>query len=432
MGNAQAVMELMHDSNFTEIVRRAKSTSPLWEEFQTHPMPQGYTALEAWSVLTAMRRQTANVFPYPSYIFAEGPTEIWYDVNDTMRLLISEMQTTMRMADDVPADSQAGRFLSLKNIGSDLASALECDGCPVDVARAYDIIARGSIPATPEEQVLGNAFGILRKAHRYAKRSFSPWMFDDIQDMLEQGSGSLDVQPRIPQASCTTIYKRMSDEETIERFCAILNDLSSGKQGDALAGFLLLAGIFRDISPLPRWNNVAILAMRHIFFAKMHMELLCNVPFGALCLRWERGERVAGVPYDWTSCNPDCGEGNDMSIHVQCYLQILHDALDSFVAELLRERSMEKPLDAAVAQLKALNHRQQSVLREIAGENDHAPMSIDAHMKVFGIAYSTARADLLALADAGYLVMETRGKKMLFSARPHLRETLLGTVVERS
>jgi Fic family protein len=68
-----------------------------------------------------------------------------------------------------------------------------------------------------------------------------------------------------------------------------------------------------------------------------------------------------------------------------------------------------------------LNQRQRAILARALRVPD-AEFNIRYHKRNHNVAYTTARRDLLELADKGYLSMEQRGKAFIFAAAPKLQE----------
>jgi Fic family protein len=88
----------------------------------------------------------------------------------------------------------------------------------------------------------------------------------------------------------------------------------------------------------------------------------------------------------------------------------LHDYLASKTEELQRtERLLRGPLQ------KVLNHRQVALITHALKNPNHL-YDIQSHQTSHGIAYQTARTDLLGLEDLGLLVKFKRGKAFVFQS----------------
>lgn len=68
-----------------------------------------------------------------------------------------------------------------------------------------------------------------------------------------------------------------------------------------------------------------------------------------------------------------------------------------------------------------LNHRQRTILGR-ALRLPEATFFIDYHRRSYGVAYSTARADLVGLVDRGYMRVQRNGHAYVFTAAPGLRQ----------
>jgi Fic family protein len=68
-----------------------------------------------------------------------------------------------------------------------------------------------------------------------------------------------------------------------------------------------------------------------------------------------------------------------------------------------------------------LNHRQQALLTHALQHVGHT-YTIEEHRSLQGVAYATARADLLTLVERGWFEQDKQGKTMIFRALPDLEQ----------
>ncbi len=118
-------------------------------------------------------------------------------------------------------------------------------------------------------------------------------------------------------------------------------------------------------------------------------------------------------------------DGNDLTyfiVHqaevIQRAVGALHDYVDQKTASL---KAVEKYLRG----LSDLNHRQQSLLAHALRHPD-TRYTIEGHKSSNGVAYQTARTDLLDLAERGLLVTSKTGKALVFRTVSDLQEKLSG------
>jgi Fic family protein len=73
---------------------------------------------------------------------------------------------------------------------------------------------------------------------------------------------------------------------------------------------------------------------------------------------------------------------------------------------------------------RALFYHRQRALLSRARKDSEAVFTIGSHRSSHNVAYATARSDLLALAERGYLVQVRRGRSFEFLPAPGIRERL--------
>jgi Fic family protein len=105
--------------------------------------------------------------------------------------------------------------------------------------------------------------------------------------------------------------------------------------------------------------------------------------------------------------------------HARAIARCRHELRDYIAAqqqELARARRM-------FAADQALNHRQHALLMH-AVSHPGATYTIEGHQTSQGVAYATARADLLDLAERGYLERRKSGNRFIFTAGAKLNESM--------
>jgi Fic family protein len=95
----------------------------------------------------------------------------------------------------------------------------------------------------------------------------------------------------------------------------------------------------------------------------------------------------------------------------------LHTFLDRKAAEI---REVEDLVRGSRALRAELNSRQLDLLTH-ALKQVRAEYTVESHRRAHGVAYATARADLLALARRGLLEQRKRGRAFVFVAPEDLR-----------
>jgi Fic family protein len=174
----------------------------------------------------------------------------------------------------------------------------------------------------------------------------------------------------------------------------------------------------RQWLPLPDWNgNVASLLYR-LYCLKHQYPVLAYLPFSRVLLDWEEGS--IGPPHVISSELPrqyvDEHGDEDHTPGITLALQLAHHELLQLLNYTRLRKQRDERVLASLQNDPSLNHRQRSILSRAVRHPD-AEFSIRYHRSNHSVAYATARADLLALVDKGYLIQQKRQKAFVF--RPH-------------
>jgi Fic family protein len=124
-------------------------------------------------------------------------------------------------------------------------------------------------------------------------------------------------------------------------------------------------------------------------------------------------------------------DGNDLTYFILHQAKVisraierLHEYIDTKIQELT---SVEAVLKSGAG----LNYRQEALIAH-ALRNPGARYTIEAHRNSHNIAYETARGDLVALANIGWLEMRKAGKAFLFSAPPDISSRIRAHCSQKS
>lgn len=112
-------------------------------------------------------------------------------------------------------------------------------------------------------------------------------------------------------------------------------------------------------------------------------------------------------------------DGNDLTYFVAYQLRVICLSLLALEKYLDRKQKEIKEADARIRDSAWMNHRQRALIAHALRHPTHQ-YSIESHKNSHKVAYATARADLLALAEREMLEQHKQGKKMVFVPHPQL------------
>lgn len=116
-------------------------------------------------------------------------------------------------------------------------------------------------------------------------------------------------------------------------------------------------------------------------------------------------------------------DGNDLTYFVVHQLEVIRRAVEDLNRWLGRKAAQARQLDRLLARSADFNHRQRAVLAH-AVRHPGARYTIRSHRRSHGVAYDTARTDLLELAKLDLLVKWREGRTFAFGAPENLEKRL--------
>jgi hypothetical protein len=111
------------------------------------------------------------------------------------------------------------------------------------------------------------------------------------------------------------------------------------------------------------------------------------------------------------------GDEFDFTLYVATVIHLTRIELNATEAAIRRTMAGQETMARALAANRRVNHRQRAVISAALSEPDTV-FRIDTHRQLHRVAYATARADLLGLADLGFLnpVRQVgRGRALVFA-----------------
>ncbi len=114
---------------------------------------------------------------------------------------------------------------------------------------------------------------------------------------------------------------------------------------------------------------------------------------------------------------------NDLTYFLLHQSEVIRNAIGNLHDYIARKTREARDTAKVLRDLRHLNHRQQALIGH-ALRHPATTYTIEGHQKSHGVAYNTARTDMLSLADQGLLLQGKSGKKMVFYAQDDLLRVL--------
>lgn len=441
------VIGLLRNTEFTEVAQEAVRDYLSPSELERKQAPGGLTGRELREVLLAIRRLGATTFPIP----AIPGGKFWYSVTlegrHCLRTIERHCRSDSRLHQMVQRRT-GQRFLVISQIKESIATC-QTDGVEADAAQLERMLQEGDAPKSAAGRLVKNTYEMLGELQSLVGEDFSPdlirYLFErtthrvSISD-IKRASGHLRGAPCIfreftrayrPRGAWPNRgYADSHAEEVLSQIC----DYANGKTGDprepvAVRGCMLLAamGCWR---PLPDFNATVARHMLTLLSVKQDFPVLGYLPISAMMRRWSLGQMAPGtVRYSRIESRPASADGIDGTAEILVHLQLTVATINELQAHIQATKEEDEGLSNTLCKARRLNYRQRDILSR-ALQCPDAEFTLREHRLAHRTVYSTARADLLELAEMGLLLKRTRGQAFVFSPAPDLHSRLSHNLAE--
>ncbi len=408
----EAVRDLMSDDRFIALRRKADQGIFLWPDMRRERMPEGYSDEQAWELLTLVRRQTAVQLPWNAFCTKKRNGRSWFSNSRALTERLARLDATM--ADGAALSASLLRHRGAVEVqawgGRDVEAALAADG------------AVGSAPGE-REALLGNLAGVLAESDAYAASPLTPATVRDIHQRLARGTEGLQLAPgrRFVSIDPTTRYDER--DYTLHVICQMASGELSGREFHPALRVINICWLMLSARPFPSLNALTELAVRRVCLRRLGFQALSLVPLLRMNLDWASGTRPIQRGFSEFMDDVDhyfCDYTPFFLLTLEMMLEGV-DGLEKTVEDLERR---EADIDDALIDAH-LNHRQRAIVLNAINEPDR-PQRIDAHRKLYRVAYATARKDFLDLVEAGYLRQAVEGRAFSFYPSRRLVDSLKG------
>ena len=416
---------LAGDPRVAALLKANSQSHITWDRFLAMPLPEDTPPTVAWRNLKVLNRAMGIHFPIPD-LFGN---EYWYfrthEIADIEALIQCACASDSRLARTL--EMTRSRSVVVKSRIDETLAGAQLDGLSVSLDDTREMIQLERVPRTANERLIRNTLDTMKDLERYVDEPFSGELFLHLRELLLDGVASNELRHARPRLGVITEEFADADvashsEMQMQHIADYLNHLTGEIHDHAVVRALLTPDLFRAYRPLPDVNSQVGRLVFMLYTMKRGMPVLGLVSISKQKLLWEDGllDRHAAIPpnifFDDAS-----RRGSDLTGWTTLSLQLARLALQELVDDIRKMEERDNGVRALLQSDIEINHRQRTVLGR-ALRNPDAEFRIAYHKTRHNVAYATARADLLDLAERGYLEMHYDGRAMTFRGRPGLSQ----------
>lgn len=418
-----AVSDLLSRNDLLDFVQEAVDESFSRADFDRLRMPEGTSSQTMWDFVEFVRRAGCGRVVCGKDRGCDHMGS-WYALTNSLSSRIARIEHRVRPQGSLTVHFRryieaSGYYAPLLD---EVAFVLGMDGVRVemtDLRRIARGIAGGGFVSSAlhgEERLMAFVLEVLAGMDGYASElSDAPVGCDCVASLYERlDAAACEVSPRDaarhPEAPCYSICDLFGS--------AFLSDILTTRSSLDVSPVMFVLFCSDNCwhkAVFPRWNATMELLVRSLLLTVYGMPIFRYVPLAKPYYRWETAAETphGGVPYG--QCMSSSRFGVDMTPLFSQMLAFVEVGLDGMAHYVKDCADRVSELRGMIATSQMLNHRQKALLAELL-DNPAQPTTATAYEVRFGIAASTAYADLHKLESLGLIQASLDGKSAVFRA----------------
>jgi Fic family protein len=403
-----------------------------WDELRRRTPPEGLDHQEWWIAVTFARLGTLQELPLLNkqgkpFVFAT-PGLVMLDLHHIDRDAAGRIQSST----SAPLQGDSQRFL-LSSLIEEAVTSSQLEGAATTRKVAAAMLRSGRRPRDHDERMIFNNYRAMTHLRELRAEPLTPERVLELHRMLTEHTlenpedagryrQSDDVQV-VDVRDNTALHVPPSWQELPERMrrlCAFANaDADSQPFVHPVLRAILLHFMVGYDHPFADGNGRTARALFYWAMARSGYWLMEYSSISHI-LRKAPAEYIRAYLHTET-------DKNDTTYFLLHQLHTIRQAIAALHEYVTRKSNEQQETERMLAGSSALrgrfNHRQLALLNH-ALRNVGEGYRMDAHQRSHGVAYQTARTDLLLLEESGLLERTRQGNAFVFHAPADLRDRL--------
>lgn len=403
-----------------------------WNTIRRLNPPEGLTSEEWWFAIKTARRSELRPIPLDDTYGKEFGYTIPDDMLRMLRLVDLELGGSLSLSGDATTPEHRDRLVR-SSLEEEAITSSQLEGAATTRRVAKDMIRSGRPPRDESERMILNNFRLMERIRGLASAPLTPGLVIELQRIATEGTLALDLQGlRQPdrdddvavydRGGGTVLHQPPPAAELPRRLDAMCTFANAGEErGRFLHPVLRAIALHFWLGydhPFVDGNGRTARALFYWSMLRQGFWLVEFLPISRL-LRQAPSRYARSFLYTET-------DGNDLTYFFLSQLSVLERALvDSLDYRQRKHRELQET-KALLRPVSGLNHRQLALLNHALRHPDQT-YTIKRHQATHGVAYPTARKDLLDLVDQRILdrrQLQRQGREFVFTVSLNLGERL--------
>lgn len=417
--NGAAALQLVSTPEFADIWKQLNDRFVSRSEFNAMPMPAGASADDVWAITRDLLKGAGTTLNHPAWFSKDAEESMWYYTPKFMEDRIRSIQQRTANGSDLGININKFKSIPLcfSLMADELQSVLADDNIPLDRDQLQRVFLHGRPPLSPEERIAANLRQLYIDLDEFKDRPIDRPLIERLYERLAENVGkAFPASSHLDDAIVN--WELFTPDYVLDRICRFADGTASPDFIHPVFVGFEIRRFFVDYLPLPMLNACVCHVLRTLYYDKQDCSVMEFIPASAI----ERS--FANADMDIAARTELMAQRyRDSGVDATWFHEVMTEAYDQAISSL--EQRMAAFVENRAKQRKAintmsvLNSRQKDVLLLFL-KSPEATVTIAAHRTRHDVTYSTAREDLLALEQLGFVHMRINGRAYEYTVGPRL------------
>jgi Fic family protein len=404
----------------TEIQSLIEKTDLLyyyWDKVRSQPLPPEFDKEEVWAFIRFRRNMNSSFSPIND---VNGkPFTFWLtdDIQNNLHLIDQSTSGNIALCDP-GVDKRASAKYVVASLMEEAITSSQIEGAVATIKEAKKMLLEKRTPKNISEQMIYNNYLTMQSLKKISKSDLSFKVLLDLHvSITKETLDSKEEEGRFrtdaDNISVATNYNEVlftppKASEIENRLAALIqfaNDKIDKPFIHPVIKAIMLHFWMAYIHPFTDGNGRVARALFYWYLLKHDYWLFEYTSISKTILK--RTSKYANA-YLYSE-----NDDNDLTYFINFHVRVIMESIDDLKQHIQEEREKNRRIGDEIAEHPDLNIRQTRILQHLF-ENPTDILSIKVHQNSNGIAYQTARTDLIELVEKGWLKQIQKGNKFYF------------------
>jgi len=408
------IFRLLNNKEIMEFIAKCNKEYVHWDKLRYKQIPKNESPENVWALIKLFRRNQYRALKFGKWTFM-----IYLLDEFQKKLHILDKGTAGRLGSNLDSINFSGRErYIISSLMEEAIASSQLEGAATTRKVAKELLRFKKKPNNYSEQMIVNGYQTMQKIIKMTEKKITPEMIlelhrsitqDTLKDKKYEGkfrdNNEIVVGDPLDAENIFHVPPDYSQiPSLIKEFCEFANNDNEEFIHPIIKG-IILHFLIGYIHPFEDGNGRTARAIFYWYVLTRGYWLFEFMSISRIVLR---SKVNYGLAYLYTETDE-----NDLTYFIDYNLSCIEEALHDMEEYITRKQKEQAEAMRLIRAIKDINLRQAEILKDAVKDSDKN-FVIAEIMNTYGIAYDTARNDLLHLAKIGYFEKIKVQKKFIF------------------